>query len=89
MKIFDLRLIDATSVQGLFVQKHVGQSRMSSMNSLDWFLKNNFHRVVISLSFSLSLSNDSNRRSLDVLSLVTLSCAIIIGNYLGAITESS
>lgn len=85
MKIFDLRLIDATSVQGLFVQKHVGQSRMSSMNSLDWFLKNNFHRVVI----SLSLSNDSNRRSLDVLSLVTLSCAIIIGNYLGAITESS
>lgn len=85
MKIFDLRLIDATSVQGLFVQKHVGQSRMSSMNLLDWFLKNNFHRVVI----SLSLSNDSNRRSLDVLSLVTLSCAIIIGNYLGAITESS
>lgn len=85
MKIFDLRLIDATSVQGLFVQKHVGQSRMSSMNSLDWFLKNNFHRVVI----SLSLSNDSNRRNLDVLSLVTLSCAIIIGNYLGAITESS
>lgn len=85
MKIFDLRLIDATSVQGLFVQKHVGQSRMSSMNLLDWFLKNNFHRVVI----SLSLSNDSNRRSLDVLSLVTLSCAIIIGNYLGVITESS
>ena len=61
VKIFDLRLVDATSVQGLFVRKHVAQPRMSSMNSLDWFLKNNFHRVVISLSLSLSrsLSNDS------------------------------